>query len=382
MINGDPSEYARRILLVAAGLTPQVVTETFYALAVAAAHPWIPTEVRLATTREGADRARLMLLGDDQKWLKRLLDEYQLPPAVFNPGMIVVLEDSQGQALDDIRSAEDNQHAADGITELIRELTEDDEGALHVSIAGGRKTIGFFLGYAISLYGRAQDRLSHVLVSPPFESHPSFFFPTRKSHVIYTAPPDSRPLDTSTAKVTLADIPFVRLRHGLPESLLSGRTSFIEAVEAAQRSLGPPELIVDLIRNEAKGGGISLRLCPGDLAFYAMFARRAVEAREPLACPPPEYGDASLAEEYLREYRLIIGDSSDDSRTAYALRHGMDKDFFLQHKSRVHALLRKVLGAQAEVYRIHATSQRPNTKYGLRLRSDQVRIVSSGEKLQ
>jgi CRISPR-associated protein (TIGR02584 family) len=372
----NQSEYPRRILLVAAGLTPQVVTETFYALAVSAAQPWIPTEIWLATTREGAERARLTLLGNDQMWLKRLFDEYRLPPATFNLSIIVVLKDRGGQALDDIRSAEDNQYAADGITELIRELTQDDDVALHVSMAGGRKTIGFFLGYAISLYGRAQDRLSHVLVSPPFESHPGFFFPTRSSQVIYTAPPDSRPLDTSTAQVTLADIPFVRLRHGLPDSLLSGRTSFIEAVAAAQHSLGPPELVVDLIRKEARGGGVHLRLCPAELAFYMMFARRAVGAPELLACPPPEYGDALLADEYLRLYRIIVGDSTNDARTTHALRHGMDKDFFLQHKSRVHALLKEALGVQAELYRIHATGQRPNTKYGLRLRTDQIRIVT------
>ena len=59
------------------------------------------------------------------------------------------------------------------ITNLIRAFTADPESALHVSIAGGRKTMGFFLGYALSLYGRAQDKLSHVLVSPPFESSPA-----------------------------------------------------------------------------------------------------------------------------------------------------------------------------------------------------------------
>jgi CRISPR-associated protein (TIGR02584 family) len=48
---------------------------------------------------------------------------------------------------------------------------------LHVSIAGGRKSMGFFAGYAFSLFGRTQDRLSHVLVNDPFESFPDFYFP-------------------------------------------------------------------------------------------------------------------------------------------------------------------------------------------------------------
>jgi CRISPR-associated protein (TIGR02584 family) len=46
------------------------------------------------------------------------------------------------------------------------------------STAEGSKAMGFLLGYALlSPFGRAQDRLSHVLVSKPFESHPKFCFP-------------------------------------------------------------------------------------------------------------------------------------------------------------------------------------------------------------
>lgn len=40
--------------------------------------------------------------------------------------------------------------------------------------------MGFFVGYALSLFGRAQDRLSHVLVSDPFESLTDFYYPHGK----------------------------------------------------------------------------------------------------------------------------------------------------------------------------------------------------------
>ena len=49
--------------------------------------------------------------------------------------------------------------------------------SLHVSIAGGRKTMGFYVGYALSLFARDQDRLSHVLVPPSLESRQDFFYP-------------------------------------------------------------------------------------------------------------------------------------------------------------------------------------------------------------
>lgn len=38
--------------------------------------------------------------------------------------------------------------------------------------------MGFALGYAMSLFGRPQDCLSHVLVSDPYERVPDFYYPT------------------------------------------------------------------------------------------------------------------------------------------------------------------------------------------------------------
>lgn len=64
----------RRILLVVTGLTPQVVTETLYALACAPAdggEAWIPDEVHLVTTSTGAENARLTLL-EGEGWFHRL----------------------------------------------------------------------------------------------------------------------------------------------------------------------------------------------------------------------------------------------------------------------------------------------------------------------
>ncbi|MBL8259315.1 MAG: hypothetical protein JNM60_05860 [Candidatus Competibacteraceae bacterium] len=59
----NPECYPRRILLCVAGLSPQIVTETVYALnAPCAESRFVPTEIHLLTTAEGAERARLTLL--------------------------------------------------------------------------------------------------------------------------------------------------------------------------------------------------------------------------------------------------------------------------------------------------------------------------------
>ena len=279
----EPQDYPRRLLVAVTGLSPQIVTETLYALALRREPRFVPTEVRLITTEEGAEHAKLSLLHPESGWFHRLRADYDLPSIVFGPEHIHVLEDAGGRPLGDIRSPADNERAADAITDVVRDLTRDEDSALHVSIAGGRKTMGFYLGYALSLYGREQDRLSHVLVNAPYESHPQFFYPTTSSRVIYTPPPHNRPYDTRDADVTLAEIPFVRLRDELPEDLKDhreGKVRFSEAVTAAQRAIGPAELVLDLPARRLRAGGKVIALSPLHFAFLAWLARRQKEGRE------------------------------------------------------------------------------------------------------
>ena len=252
-----PETYPRRILVVVTGMSPQVVTETTYALAV---HEpaWVPTEIRLVTTRKGADIAECDLL-NGKGWFHRLRRDYKLPPIDFDTDRIHTLSHSDGIPLDDIQTPADNTAAADAITQLLCELTQDDASALHVSIAGGRKTMGFYLGYALSLYGRAQDRLSHVLVSPPYESNPRFFYPSPETRMIPQRG-DLPEIDAKNGEVSLAEIPFVRLRDGLPEELLNGEIRFHDAVTAAQRALGPAELTIDIRNRRVRAGGRMVEL--------------------------------------------------------------------------------------------------------------------------
>ena len=65
----------KTILLAVTGLTPQVITETLYALH----HQGqaMPAEIHILTTSEGYQRARLTLINDD--WLKRFYLDYRLP---------------------------------------------------------------------------------------------------------------------------------------------------------------------------------------------------------------------------------------------------------------------------------------------------------------
>ena len=291
----------RRILLAVTGLIPQVITETLYALAVQRQPAFISTDIHRLTTHEGAEAARLGLLSDEPGWFYRLCADYALPAIRFDVSHIHTLTDAHGQPLSDIRTPDDNQRAADTITELVRHFTADPTAALHVSIAGGRKTMGYYLGYALSLFGRPQDHLSHVLVSEPFEGCPDFYYPTPYNRVIVLR--DNKLADTRDAQVTLAEIPFVRLRDELNNRLLTGAASFGQTVATAQRALLPPELVIDLAHRRLTAAGELVELPPVDLAFYSFMARRQCQGKGFV-----RRGAEGLDQAFLAEYRQIVSD--------------------------------------------------------------------------
>lgn len=201
------------ILLAVTGMTPQVVTETLYGL-VEKGESW-PDRLVIITTRQGASRVQEGLF--EHGHLARLCQALDRPLLTPDRVSIHMVPGADGNPVDDARTLDDHESLADFIMDQVRRLTANDDCAVHASIAGGRKTMTFYLGYAMSLFGRPQDRMSHVLVSEGFESHPDFYFPTRDSRLI-TLPDGSR-LDMRDARVNLADIPFIRQRGHLPGAL-------------------------------------------------------------------------------------------------------------------------------------------------------------------
>lgn len=367
-------EFRRRLLVAVTGLTPQIVTETLYALTVDQETPFVPTEIYLITTGEGAERASLSLLHPECGWFHRLRADYGLPAIAFDSTHIHVLRDAGGQPLSDIRTLDDNTRAADTIAEAVRDFTRDDECALHVSIAGGRKTMGFYVGYALSLYGRLQDRLSHVLVSSPFESHRGFFYPTPKSHFIRAPEPDGRRYDAKDARVTLAAIPFVRLREGLNSGLMEGTASFSRAVEDAQRSLPPIGLELHPSKCMVNAGGELFRMRPALFAFYWMLADRARRGR------PGVHWSESIEGELLGYYGRVVSTASGDyERAEHAFARGLSAENVNPAKTHIKEELERRLGRRrAAPYLIKALERIPGTRYsrfGLDLPPGAIRIA-------
>ncbi len=372
----QPHLFPRRVLISVSGLSPQVITETVFALAREKNPPFFPTEVHLVTTAEGAERARLTLLPAGSANLQQLCLQWQIPIPEFSDTHFHLIRNAAGDEIQDLRTAADNEAAADTILQTVRRFTEASDTAVHVSIAGGRKTMGFFAGYALSLLGRAQDSLSHVLVSPAFESNKDFFFPSRTSRIIYTHDSDARPLDAAKAIVTLAEIPFVRLRPFLARLPLNSALTFQQAVGAAVSALASPSLTINLPAGTILASGTSVRLSPATLSFLAWFARRKLLGAKPLVCPSDGAPDSEFASQYLAEYNLTSAADSAKQKSARALAAGMDKNFFLEKKSKLHRQLSAALGLNAAPLFIRNQGSRPETTYQLAINPESIHFLS------
>ena len=329
-------------------MTPQIITETVYGLAIqpAAEDRWIPDEIHVISTQDGLNQIRDRLF--EKGNFQRLIDDYQLPPIDFDESKLHCIE-QDGERLKDLKTPDDNEQAADTICALVRRFTADDHTRLHVSIAGGRKTMGFYAGYALSLYGRAQDSMSHVLVEDRFETVSDFYYPTPETRFVTNR--EGKTLDAKEADVWLANIPFVRMKDAIKEKhQLRSQDRFIEVVHKINQSFKNVQLKIDLDRRVVLVNNEFLidSLPPREFALLHWFADQRRQGTEGIRAPKinanavkPKQEDADylqlITAEFMHYYDEVKNVGSD---------FVVDKKFFEGVKSLLKSSLEKQLGLE------------------------------------
>lgn len=301
------------VLLAVAGMTPQIITETLYGIYQKTPEK-LPRRVKVITSQAGEERLIKNLLGDDSP-LKQLIADYNLPEIAFSQQDILVPKDRNGQPLNDVQSEEDQAIITDFITEQVRRLSQQPDIAIHASLAGGRKTMGFALGYAMSLFGRPCDCLSHVLVNEPYETIPDFYYPTPYT-VMRADRSKSTRYDLSQAKVMLANIPLVMMREEMPQDLIKrDDLSYTETVNRINQANAITQeqasVVLDYSTMTIFCDGLPIPLQPINFAFYSWMAK---ESREfPGEGVEPASDDMSARELDKRLSQLIHAATSFDS---------------------------------------------------------------------
>lgn len=344
-----PPTSFREILVFVAGSTPQIITETIQALSLQSP-PIIANEVHIITTRPGRLRIEQSLL--ESGLLDQMCADLGLPPIPLDHIQIRVPVSENGLQLDDIRSARENEIIGDLITTLVQHLASDPAIRLHCSIAGGRKTMSFYLGAALQLFGRTQDKLYHALVSPEFESNPDFYYIPAEPVTIPGRTVDGAPttLNTADATISLAELPFIRLG----ERVNFQGASFSEMVAEGQSCIDTatlqPEVVVDLTERTVSIVQNQLEIVPTQLMIYAAILRQKAghckypERRYCDGCSAcylvmSELATRPALEKMARDYAVIYGNRDKGSELLEKWPDGFDLDALRQHISKLNRSL-------------------------------------------
>lgn len=369
----------KTVLLAVCGLSPQVVTETLFALHLQGQQV---DAIRVLTTRSGKDAclAALFRAGDGHYY--RYLKDYGLSPDVidFAPRHLIAVLAEDGREIDDIVSEYDSEQFLRLCMEEAFALTRDLQARVLFSIAGGRKTMGACLSLAAQCYARSQDRIYHVLVKPSeFESCRDFYYPPRTPHTVEVLNRDRRPchMSTAEAEITLVPMPFFPLRRQLTAQMLCQP----ENPASLMLSLvceGKPQLTIDLPQKRIIWKGVECDVPPSLLAYYALLALHKQEAD----CARNRCGECDECylsteqilqkqEEMTRLYQRLT------SREAVASgATGLDEEYVKQYRSKLNRLIRRTFGDyDARLLQVGATSARPGVRYGIGIEKEAIRVV-------
>jgi len=263
------------VLLGAVGLSPAVLTETVWALA-QENPPVIPDEVVVITTADARKILHESLCGEAAGWdalrTKLKVDEKQL--SFCSSASIQVIGDGFHD-LKDISSMEQNECAADCILKVIRQYSEDPKTRIIASIAGGRKTMSALMLSCMSLLGREQDRVCHVLANDAFVfSNPNFLFPKNKT-------------EEKAAQIQLSDIPFVRVRGLYEKELGEAPSSYSSLVDlfhgAAPPAINFPKITVYETNGKVYANNEDLHLSPKEFLLTQILAKCFLKQKKPFA---------------------------------------------------------------------------------------------------
>lgn len=269
----------KNILLCVAGGTPQIVTETLWALVVDGNERI--DEIRVITTLDGRDKittgviddwgsAEESLLHPEKGQFFQFIKDYpQAENIKFTENEISLLRLPDGRILSDIRTRQENELAGDQICEIVRELCRDENIRLFASAAGGRKTMSIYLTAAMQLFGRADDSLSHVLISKEFETNKNFFYPPPEPRMITNR--NGKEISTEQAEIHLAPIPFVRLR-GIGREFKEEFGKYADIVNSAQQNLERYDLKINLKTGQIKVGDRVAILEPVPFFVFVIFS--------------------------------------------------------------------------------------------------------------
>lgn len=287
-------------LLAIVGTSPAVLTETVWRLAVPGkgCDGRIPSEVVVLSTSVGAGIFRKSLLSTASPRKKSVWNEMldnleskygfhvndlrdRLEIRSFKTGRHT--KDGYDVEMDDTRDNKDCMFVADQMLTTLFELQKKHKKVV-VSVAGGRKAMTALMFSCVTLCGRTEDEVCHVLLDPKFEClhTPTYYYPDQTDQKIVFTPRKGTPF-TQFARNIVPDlffIPFASFRRHYEPELEHGDWSYCRLVEKCKQDRRSEDAYIKVdFRDRSvtvKLDGNSIKIAVGDKfhgAAYRTFAK-------------------------------------------------------------------------------------------------------------
>jgi len=369
-------------LLAVVGLSPQVITETLYAMH--QNNKQIHC-IHVITTRDGRDKINSELLAGKKGHYYQYLEDYGYysDDIEFGYNYVHTAQNEYGEELTDIITESDNEFLLQTCMNLTFCLTSNPNHRVYFSVAGGRKTMSACLTLAAQLYARPQDRMYHVIISPEFESNRQFYYPPVQSTCLTLYDKNGQPFykESKYAKIYLINIPFISVRDRLTQNEL-------------QKPYDPSDLMtelikddscylrVDLISRKITYNKMIMDMNPAHLALYAFFVMEKKQCKKAVAI-------CSTCRDCFMDIQTIFKKQDQLSEVYHKIRgheaaknisdtgiNNLNAENFNMYKGKIKTQLRKVFGPYAlKIIEIASEGIRPSVKYGIMIDKDRLEIV-------
>jgi CRISPR-associated protein (TIGR02584 family) len=286
----------KHVFLASLGGSPQVVTETLWALMhpdrmIDQSHrtrqPIVPSIVHLVATSFFNERMFACIEARNTAIKERITMLFLQHDKPAPEVVIDELKDGQSK-LKDIRTQRENIVYANHITRVVMNYAQRGDTVIHMSLAGGRKSMSSYDHSAMMFFGRVDDELSHVLVEPEIlERTSDFWWPDQTERIVQGPNGVQVPTSSDLARVDLVNVPFVRLKVRLPKGVPPEAIDHERLVEFVEFERRADPIIVSWNDKLISVGGQSIPLEPLHFMFFCVLALARVN-KWPGAGPPDE----------------------------------------------------------------------------------------------
>jgi CRISPR-associated protein (TIGR02584 family) len=286
--------FMANVLICTIGGSPAVVTETVWCLLKQRQPAWRPDRIEIVTTGnpDFLDKSR-EALQNPRGPLAELLGDPAVPVTIHVPcaegGQLSFADvdalgvfpgaNTASDMIVDITNERDALNMADCIFNCLRRAASETQTQIHLSLAGGRKTMSAHALTAFGMLARICDEASHVLVDSRFENVPGFWHPDQQSmvKVIRRTKDGETEIELDPKEATLdlvpSDVPLMRYYLNTGDKDIFAKFSFKQAVQAinlAKRLAIAPHIVLDTRTNFATFCGKQVQLTPNQFAIYRL----------------------------------------------------------------------------------------------------------------